>query len=440
MSYRESEDLRTKARFVILILVSSGVLTNYLDRAVVGIAVPAMRSELNLDPALMGVIFSAFSWTYFLGCIPSGVILDRFGTRTIFFIAQIGWSVVTVLHAIATSFGFFVGARCLLGIAEAPAIPSCNSAVASWFPRSERARAIGVYTAAEYVGLSFLSPFLFLIASEFGWRALFLVAGGAGLLSACAWYIIYREPFDTHHANKAELDYIQAGGGAARKTVQGSAFEFGSIRLLFRHRQMWGLCLGQFAVNSTLVFFLTWFPTYLATERHMGWVKVGVFAALPYVFGFFGILFAGSLSDWMLKRGVSLNFARKAPVICGLVGASSIVLANWIENDHLVIAILSLSFFAQAMSSSGWAVLPEIAPRGMLGLVGGLFNASANLAGIIIPLAIGFIVQTTGSFVMALSFIGIVAILGAVSWIFVVGDIHRLELDGKDTSTAARQV
>jgi ACS family D-galactonate transporter-like MFS transporter len=190
---------------------------------------------------------------------------------------------------------------------------------------------------------------------------------------------------------------------------------------------MWGLCIGQFAVYSTFVFFLTWFPTYLATERHMDWIRAGIFTSLPYVAGFFGILFAGWWSDFMIQNGWTLNAARKLPVIVGLAGASTIVAANYVTSDRAVVVILSIAFFAQAMSSSGWAVISEVSPRGQLGLVSGLFSASANLSGIVTPLAIGAILEATGSFYGALVFIGGVAAVGACSWMFLIGDIRPIE-------------
>ena len=130
------------------------------------------------------------------------------------------------------------------------------------------------------------------------------------------------------------------------------------------------------------------------------------FASLPYLAGFFGILFAGWLSDFLLQRGASLNVARKLPVIAGLLGASTIVLGNYVKSDVLVVAIPSLAFFDQAMSSSGWSVLSEIAPPGTLGMVGSLFSAAANLSGIVTPLVIAAIYQQTGSFTWALAFVG----------------------------------
>ena len=417
----------SRARLGVLALISTAVAINYLDRAVLGIAAPSIQREYAVNPVLMGIVFSAFSWTYFLAQVPSGVLLDRFGTRVIYAVSLFSWSLVTLLHSLATGFVSLLGLRLALGVAEAPCFPANSNVVALWFPRSERGRAIGVYTAAEYVGLSFMSPILFWILNSFGWRTLFASAGAVGVVAAFVFGARYRDPGDHASVGSEEIAYIEAGGGGARK-VAPTKFELAHIRALFRHRQMWGLCLGQYAVYSTFVFFLTWFPTYLATERHMDWLRVGIFTAIPYIAGFAGILFAGWWSDFMLARGSTLNTARKLPVIAGLVGASTIALANYVQSDRVVIVILSVAFFAQAMSSSGWAVISEVAPRAQLGLVSGLFSASANLSGIVTPLAIGAILEATGSFYGALAFVGLVALGGALSWIFVIGDIRPIEI------------
>lgn len=416
------------ARVTILALISMAVAINYLDRAVLGIAAPSIQQQFALSPALMGVVFSAFSWTYFLGQVPSGVLLDRFGTRAIYSWSLVGWSVATLLHAATTGFASLLGLRFALGLAEAPCFPANSSVVAKWFPRSERGRAIGIYTAAEYIGLSFMSPILFWTLNRFGWRALFAAAGGVGVVAGLVFARWYRDPADHPTVTRSELAYVGAGGGDVGRNAP-EEFDLRHVRALFRHRQMWGLCIGQYAVYSTFVFFLTWFPTYLATARHMDWIRVGIFTALPYIAGFFGILFAGWWSDNMLSRGRSLNAARKLPVIAGLVGASTIAAANYVQSDRVVIAILSVAFFAQAMSSSGWSVISEVAPRAQLGLVSGLFSASANLSGIVTPLVIGAILQATGSFYGALAFVGGVAAVGALSWTFLIGDIGPVEME-----------
>ena len=177
------------------------------------------------------------------------------------------------------------------------------------------------------------------------------------------------------------------------------------------------------------MFFLTWFPTYLATERHMTWVKVGFFAVLPFLAAAVGVLVGGWVSDQLLKTTGSANIARKGPIIFGLLLASLIVTANWMDSNTAVIAVLSIAFFGQGMVGLGWTLISDIAPKQLMGLTGGIFNFAANLAGIITPIVIGFIVAGTGSFVYALAFVGAVALVGVFAYVFILGDVHRLEVD-----------
>lgn len=417
---------RTRTRFMILALISGGTMINYLDRSVMGIAAPSISADLGLNAAMMGLIFSAFSWTYAASQIPGGILLDRLGTKLTYWLALTLWSLFTGLQGLANGFLSLLGMRLLVGAAEAPCFPTNSRVVATWFPQQERARATGIYTFAEYVGLAFLSPLLFWILHAYGWRVLLFAVGAVGILYGLLWWKKFHEPHQSTTANKAELDYIAAGGGVIDGGQQATRFAWSQIPALLKHRNMLGICLGQFACNSTNVFFLTWFPTYLVTERHMPWLKVGLIAVLPFIAASVGTLFGGWLSDFLLRRGVSLNVARKLPVIAGLLTASVIVLANYVESDALVVTILCVAYFAQGMSALAWMIVSDIAPKGLLGLSGGLFNLFANAAGIVTPLAIGIIVSATGSFVWALAFVSTVTVLGALCYLFMVKDIKRL--------------
>lgn len=419
----------TKARYLILALMAVGTMINYLDRAILGIAAPALTQELGLSSTVMGVVFSAFSWTYTAMQIPGGMLLDRFGPRLVYFLSLTFWSFFTLLQGAVSSVWALLSMRLGLGVAEAPCFPANSRVVATWFPRQERALATGIYTVGEYVGLAFLSPLLYWILSAFGWRALFIIVGVAGIGFGLVWLKYYAEPHDHRNVNRAELDHIAAGGGLVSTGHAGVRFEWSTIVRLLKHRQLSGICLGQFASNSTLVFFLTWFPTYLAEERHMQWIKIGFFAILPFIAASLGVLSGGWLSDHLLRSGRSINLARKLPIIAGLLLASTIITANYVESNTAVIAILSVAFFAQGMAALGWTLVSDIAPAGQLGLTGGIFNFAANLAGIITPLAIGFIVAATGSFIGAILYIGVLALIGAFSYIFIVGDVRRIILD-----------
>ncbi|WP_432779604.1 MFS transporter [Burkholderia gladioli pv. alliicola] len=424
---------RSSARYRILALLAIGTMINYLDRTVLGVAAPGLTKELGIGAAVMGIMFSSFSWTYVIAQVPGGLFLDRFGSKITYFLSMTFWSLCTLLQGFVGGVGTLLACRLGLGLSEAPCFPTNSRVVATWFPQKERAMATGTYTVGEYIGLAFLSPVLFALMGAFGWRSLFWVVGAAGILFGLAWLRLYREPRDHPAANAAELAYIAEGGGLidgeakANKPGQ-SKFSWAMAGRLLRKRQLAGICLGQFAGNSTLVFFLTWFPTYLATERHMAWLKIGFFAVMPFIAASIGVMFGGIFSDYLLRRGKSANVARKLPIIAGLLLASTIVLANYVESNEAVIAIMSVAFFAQGMAALGWTLVSDIAPEGLLGVTGGIFNLAANLAGIITPLVVGFIVASTGSFVGALAFIGVIALIGALSYIFIVGDIKRIVL------------
>lgn len=418
----------SKVRFGILALISAGTFINYLDRAVLGVAAPALTKELGLSAAVMGVVFSAFSWTYAAAQIPGGVLLDQFGTRVIYFLSVSLWSAFTLLQGFVSGVISLMSCRLGLGIAEAPCFPANSRVLGAWFPQHERARANSVYAVAQYFGLAFMSPLLFWIVSQFGWRSLFILAGVAGLLFSLAWIKTYVEPHESRRVNRLELDYIKAGGGLGQQQ-KGTRSSWRNMGQLIRKRQILGASIGQFAGNSTLVFFLTWFPSYLATERHMEWLKVGIFAVMPYMAACVGVLLGGWLSDRLLKRTGNANVGRKLPIIAGLLLASTIVGANYVDGNTAVVAIMSVAFFGQGLVNLGWTLITDVAPKQLIGLTGGLFNLCANLAGIVTPIVVGVIVDRTGSFVGALAFISALALLGVVAYVFILGDVRRVEME-----------
>jgi ACS family D-galactonate transporter-like MFS transporter len=378
----------------------------------------------------MGMVFSAFSWSYAALQIPGGIFLDRFGTRLTYFIAVVFWSVFTGMMGVVRSLNALILTRIGVGVFEAPCFPANSRILATWFPQHERARANGIYSFGQYVGLGFLSVPLFWVTQRFGWRGLFFLVGALGVAFGLLWWALYRNPGESDTVSRAELDYIEAGGGGEYRG-EPLRFKRSHIWALLRHRQVVGASLGQFGGNSTQVFFVTWFPTYLVTARGMTFIQAGLMTSLPYIGASIGVLTGGLLSDMLLKRTGSANLARKLPIVGGMLLASTIVLANFVpaENNAIVILIMSIAFFGQGMTNLGWTVVSDIAPKKLIGLTSGIFNFSANLAGIITPLVIGYAFQVTGSFVGPLAYIAVVALIGAFSYSVVLGDIHRLEVE-----------
>ncbi|MEB8293316.1 MFS transporter [Klebsiella michiganensis] len=418
----------SRRRIGILALLAVGTMINYLDRTVLGIAAPQLTAELGIDAAMMGIVFSAFAWTYALAQIPGGIFLDRFGNKVTYFLALTLWSLFTMFHGLAVGLKTLLLCRFGLGVSEAPCFPVNSRVVSAWFPQQERAKATAVYTVGEYLGLACFAPLLFWIMGSFGWRALFISVGAAGVMFALVWWRCYREPHEDKHLNQLEREHIVNGGGMSTGAEQHTAFSWPLIRQLLAKRQILGASIGQFAGNTVLVFFLTWFPTYLATERHMPWIKVGFFAIMPFLAAAGGVMFGGWVSDKLLKATGSANLGRKLPIVAGLLMASTIISANWLTSDLAVILVMSFAFFGQGMVGLGWTLISDIAPKGLGGLTGGLFNFCANLAGILTPLIIGFIVAASGNFFYALIYIGGAALLGVAAYVFILGDVKRIEL------------
>lgn len=415
-----------QARYGILALIAIATTLNYLDRTLLSIAAPAMTKELQLSPTMLGIVFSAFSWSYALAQIPGGVVLDKLGTRRTYFLSITLWSAFTALQGAAFNLWALLATRLGLGAAEAPCFPANSRVLITWFPRRERARANSVYAVGQYVGIAFLSPLLFWITAMFGWRMLFIIIGGIGIIYGLVWRRLYREPAEHPTVTPEELALIKADEGHV-EGVERIPFSWRNVGWLLTRRQVAGASIGQFATNSTLVFFLTWFPTYLTVERGMDWLSAGFYAVLPFIAASIGVLTGGQISDWLVRRTGSLSFGRKFPVVAGLMLAATIIAAAYLENDAMVIAVMSLAFFGQGMSNLGWTLVSEVAPTSLIGLTGGVFNFCTQLAGIITPIVIGVVVQQTGSFYGALAFIGVIALIGAISYIFVIGEVERIE-------------
>ena len=179
-----------------------------------------------------------------------------------------------------------------------------------------------------------------------------------------------------------------------------------------------------------LTFFLLEFVNYLATQRQMPWIKTGIYVSFPYMASAFGGLIGGITADRLIRGGGSVTFARKLPVVSGMIMASSLVLANWVPlgSDGIVITIMSVAFFGQGMTNLGWTVLTDLAPKSMVGMAGGFFNMITNFAGILTPLIVNGILQFTHSYFYALVYVAAMPLIGAALYIFALGDIKRLEV------------
>jgi len=422
----------SRVRFRILAAIFVSVVINYMDRSNISVAATGITEDLKLSPVQLGYVFSAFGWTYAILQIPGGIMADRFGARIVYTFSIIIWSLVTVAQGFATGFMMLFVLRMLIGVFEAPSYPINNRIVTSWFPDKERATAIAIYTSGQFAGLAFLAPALTTLQFYAGWQGLFIITGIIGVIWGIGWYFIYRDPADHAKVNEAELDYIEKGGGLINRkkttlTANRTLFKWNDLKEVFSHQKLWGIYIGQFTVNGTMWFFLTWFPTYLVKYRGMDFIKSGFLASVPFIAAFAGILLAGFLSDYMIRKGVSASTARKTPVITGLLLSLSIIGANYVSSPALIIMFMCIAFFGNGFASITWVFVSTISPKHLVGLTGGVFNFIGGLSAIVVPLVIGYLVKN-GNFAPALLFIGALGIAGALCYIFLVGKVERIEV------------
>ncbi len=417
---------KTNIRYAMLSLVFINVVINYLDRTNISVAATSISDELKLSSVQLGLIFSAFGWTYAALQIPGGILADRVAPRVLYALCLITWSIATLFQGLVRGFASLFAFRLATGAFEAPSYPINNRVVTSWFPDHERASAIALYVSGQFIGLAFLTPVLAAVQVYAGWRGLFFVTGAVGLLWGIVWYVFYRDPLQHPRVNQAELDYIEKGGGVfnERKSSTGKTpWSKEDWKQVLSSKTIWGIYIGQFCVNATLWFFLTWFPTYLVQYRGLSFIKSGFLASIPFLAACGGLLLSGFVSDYLISKGKSVGMARKTPIIIGLLISGSIVGANYTDDTTMVIFFMATAFFGAGMALISWVFVSILSPKHLIGLTGGVFNFMGNLASIIVPIVIGFL-ASGGNFKPALVFIGGLGIVGACSYIFLVGKIE----------------
>jgi len=430
---------RTRVRLFIVTMLFVVTTVNYADRATLSIAGPALSKELGLDPVALGYVLSAFGWSYVIAQVPGGWLLDRFGSRWVYALSILIWSLFTLMQgwvgflggsaAIATLFAL----RLMVGFAEAPSFPANARVVAAWFPSNERGTASAFFNSGQYFSTVIFAPLMGWIAHEFGWRHVFTVMGALGMVMGVLWIKTMYDPKEHPSVNEAELDYIREGGalvdmdrGKAAQVSSGPRWSY--ITQLLQNRMMLGVYLGQYCINTLTYFFLTWFPIYLVKQRGLSILQAGFVATVPALCGFIGGVLGGFISDAILRKTGSLTLARKIPIVGGMLLSMAIIGCNYVDSQALIVGFMAVAFFGKGIGALGWAVVSDTSPKEAGGVSGGLFNMFGNLSSISTPIVIGYIVGGTGSFNGALVFVGLNALVAAIAYLVIVGKIERVQL------------
>jgi ACS family D-galactonate transporter-like MFS transporter len=396
---------------------------NYIDRANLAVAAPSIRHELGISAAAMGLILSAFFWTYATMQMPFGWFADRIGARIALAVAVLWWSVSTALTATAQGIAQLTGYRLLLGIGEAGAYPSGAKINMNWFPRSERAIAASIFDSGSRIGAALALPLVAWLIGSFNWRVSFAVTGLLGIVWTVFWLFIYRDPENHPSVTPQQLARLQAERGT---TATGVNVPWAS---LFRYRTIWGMMIGFFCLNFVIYFFITWFPTYLIQARGFSLAQLGTLGLLPGLVAIPAGWLGGFTSDALYRRGWSLTAARKTCLVGGMAMSSVIAFSVFAPNAYIALGFFAVAYGSLAFTAASiWSLPADVAPTpGHVASIGGIQNFAANLAGIVTTTFTGLMLTiTSGSFIVPLIVAGGFCLLGAGVYLFVIVDIAPL--------------
>ncbi|EMA4453305.1 MFS transporter [Citrobacter freundii] len=440
---------KTHARYYILFMITLVLTLATGDRATLSVAGPEMQKELGISAVEIGYLFSAFSWAYVISMTPAGWVADKIGSKRAMFLGILLWSIITVLMGLVSYITFVVPAllilRFLLGVCESPVGPSAGRIIAAWFPSQERGVAGAIFNSAQYASLAIFTPLMAWLCHAFGWDHVFIVMGVIGIVIAFCWSKFFHVPMKHPGINSEEMEYLKEGGALVEldtvTSVKGERKRAGlqEIAQLFKSRMLIGIFIGQYCISAITWFFMTWFPIYLVKERGMSILQAGFMASVPAICGLVGGILSGFFSDWLLRKTNNLSLARKVPITIGLTMSASMILCNYVGSEALVMFLMSAAFFGKGFGSLGWAVVADTAPKEIIGTTGGLFNSLGNIAGIVTPVVIGYILQETNSFANALVFVGTHGIIAVCSYWFIVGKIERLKIAPREDATVLQK-
>ncbi len=411
----------TNIRWRIVALLLIAIIINYTDRVNLSYVAPTFMKQFDIGPGEMGIVLSAFLWTYFLVQIPLGVALDRVGVRWLYGGAAVRWGGATMLTATASGLGSLVGWRVLLGVGEGPAFPATTKVMGIWVADQERGLAAAIGGVAGIpLGVFISSPFVGWLLWAFGWRMIFVVTGAIAVVWAIVWLLYYRNPEDHPGANAAERRYLKENiAKVHRADPAGQA----SWKQLLSNSNVLGLSLGHAAMLFNLYFLISWLPTYLIQQHHLTALNTGIYGSIPWLFGLLGVIVGGRGSDILIKRGWPIVKARKVFLVVGMLLAMTCLLTAFVDSLTAAIACLSVAVFGVFLTNSVvWAANAEISPLNQEGTVAAIENCFGNIGGLTAPIIVGFLLEATGSWAAPMASAAVVALVGAGIYLFMLSD------------------
>ncbi|MDR3561857.1 MAG: MFS transporter [Negativicutes bacterium] len=399
-------------RVGVVALLFAGTFINAVDRASLSVAAPLIIKEFQLDTASMGIALSAFFWLYAMLNAPIGALSDRLPTKSVLGWAVALWSLASAATGLVRNLPQLIACRLMVGVGESASFPVSTKIIVENFPVTERASALTIYTSGVRLGNAATPLIMTYLIVNWDWRTAFFVTGVGSLLWCIVWYFTF-------------TDRAAAQRGPVKEKIRVPWKAF------LTNRATLGIILTKFFQDYLLYLFLTWVPAYLVLERGFSIVKMGVFASLPWIAGTIAQALSGILSDWLIKKGVSVNASRKGVQVGLQCMAATVIGVGFIDDPMWAVGLLT--FAVAGESAAGgliWAIMAEAAPPRLSGTLGGVMNSCGALAGILSPIMTGVLVKVTGSFQLALIVGGCMILISALSVLFIIPELKPMVLEG----------
>jgi len=384
-----------KVRYLILGILCLMYFIAYIDRVNIGVAGPLLKKEMGLSSTELGLVFSAFAYPYAAMQIFGGWLSDKYGPRLVLTVLSIIWAAATILTGFAWGITSLIIFRFLLGIGEGGAFPTATRAFTFWMPAAERGFAQGITHSFARLGGAVTPPIVLAIAaSSGGWRESFYILGAISLVWTVLYLWLFRNtPLEHKWVKPEEIQEIGVSTAEMKKAAKGKTPWKQMIS------RMWLVTFVDFCYGWSLWVFLTWLPSYLKDARGFDLKHLALFTALPLLAGVVGDTLGGVVSDMIYKRTGNLKLARRSLLVVGLLGSLIFIIpAVYTESALTAVILLSASFFFLELTNAVlWSLPIDIAGR-FAGTAGGMMNTGFGVAGMISPVAFGYLIDSTGSY------------------------------------------
>ena len=407
-------------RWLMIGMIFLLTVVNYIDRMTLAVLAPTIMEQFDMSNVDYSRVVTCFLLAYTISQSVSGKVLDRIGTRAGFMVFVGIWTVASMLHAAARSvvqLGLF---RFMLGFGEAGNWPGAAKAVAEWFPVRERAFAMAIFNSGASIGAVVAPPLIVWVALTFGWRYAFFIGASLSTLVMILWILFYRTPDRHPRLSAEEFAHIRSDQG----TQSAPARPWLS---LFKYRQVWALVAGRFLTDPIWWFLISWLPNYLKNERGFSLALIGLLAWIPFLWADIGNLTGGGLSSLLIRRGWSVDRARRTVMLSSaFLVPLGVALIVGTRSDAVAIAGISLiAFCFQSWIVNVLTIPSDCFPRQDVGSVAGIGGTAAGIASILFTLLIGWIVDNF-SYTPVYLIVGVMGPIGATMFFLIMRRIERV--------------